>query len=130
MHLDDVIAMTNHINDVFESMYISRSMLVCGATSTMYYMYALLSKLDYPVDVLTVHNAQRVLDRFLAHKVRMIIVHHTYIPLFETYLKSVWSLLDVCFVDAVGCGAGDGGGGGFGPNLTLVKDGENRMFEI
>ena len=89
------------INDVYESHYIHKSLIVCGFSDleTMYHMNHIMKSLDYPVDVLTVRRSPEVLKRFCAHSLRTLIVGELFGALLETHLSFVASHIDTVFVD-------------------------------
>ena len=87
------------IEDVFETMYITKSMIICKDVPTMYYMKNILTKLDYPVEILTIKNAKDVLIGFSKHKIRMIIVSEACFDVFTSYLSFMFSYFDAIFID-------------------------------
>jgi ssRNA-specific RNase YbeY (16S rRNA maturation enzyme) len=83
-------------------MFISRSIIVCKDAESMHDLKYKLSQLDYPVDILSFHNAKDVLERFISHRIRMIIVHTMFYFAFESYISSMVilpKLIDVVFID-------------------------------
>jgi hypothetical protein len=88
-----------HINAVYESRYVGKSMVVSMDPSTMYHLHRMLHDLDYPVEMMTIHNAASVLEALCAHQIRMVIVHPASFQHIATIMDSILSIIDVIFVD-------------------------------
>jgi hypothetical protein len=89
------------INDVYESQYVHKCLIVCGFSDlhTMYHMKHMLERLDFPVDVLTVLRANDVLTRFTKHSLRTLIVGELCGAMMETHLRFLADQIDLVFVD-------------------------------
>ena len=96
-----VVSIVRKINDVYESRYITRSIVVCGFADleTMCLMKSVMERLDYPVEVLTVQHSKEVLARFNATSIRTLIVSELCGALFESLLSFLATHIDVIFVD-------------------------------
>lgn len=91
------IEYAQHISDIFESMYIYRSIVVCQHPSTMYHTARLLKRLDFPVETVTIFNCKDALYKYANGTARMLIMSEAFARLLMQYAKEVFDQVSVVF---------------------------------
>jgi hypothetical protein len=81
------------INDIFESKYIYKSIVVCKTPKYFYHIHNILKNLIFPVEILTHDNFTKVLSRFHKGEIRMIIVNEMMLNILVRYF--VYEIKDV-----------------------------------
>jgi hypothetical protein len=90
----------SQIENIYETFYISKSMLVCKSTQSMFYMKEMLSTLDHAVELLTLANAKHVLGMFSSHKIRMIVVNEKLFEIIGNWFPFIFNAFDTYFFDS------------------------------
>ena len=95
--MDTCVHYVKQINDVFENVYVDRSIVLCGSLNTMYNVAELLECQDYPVAIATIFNTKDPIVSFIKGKVRMLIIRESLVHILIQYMPEVLKVSNVVF---------------------------------
>lgn len=72
--MDTIFKECKRINDVFETEYINKSIIICNNPGVMYHLNTILQSQLYPVDILSHLQFKQTLDKFMKGNLRMLIM--------------------------------------------------------
>lgn len=87
--MENIIQNIRHINDIFHTKYVYKSVVVCQTPFELFYMYNLLKSLDYPVYLLTHESYEQGLLLFTKHRIRMLIMTPIMYEVISRYQKDI-----------------------------------------
>lgn len=86
------------INEVFESEYIYKSLVICNDPSHVYHMLSLLKKSDFPVELLSYDNFNDVMYRFTTGNVRMLILSDMLYHILDSHYEDLFKDVSKIFL--------------------------------
>lgn len=95
--MDAYVNYVRQINDVFENIYVDRSIVLCGSLDTMHNIAELLEGQDYPVAIVTIFNTKDPIVSFVEGKVRMLIMSESLVHVLLKYMPEVLKAANVVF---------------------------------
>ena len=95
--MDACVNYVKQINDVFENVYVDRSIVLCGSLDTMHNVAELLECQDYPVAIATIFNTKDPIVSFIEGKVRMLIMSESLVHVLLKYMPDVLKAANVVF---------------------------------
>lgn len=88
------------ICDVFESIYVYKSIIVCNDTSIMYHMHDLLKTLLFPICIVSQENHIETLQSLLDGNIRMLIMSQPMFDVITEYHMDKVADVDVIFLSS------------------------------
>ncbi len=85
------------INDVFENVYVDRSIVLCRTLDVMHHVAELLEGQDYPVSIVTIFNTKDPVVKFVEGKVRMLIMSESLMHVIKKFMPDVYNIANVIF---------------------------------
>lgn len=96
--MDACVKYVKEIDNVFQSIYVDRSIVICKSLDTMYGLGELLSKLDFPLATMTIFDARAPLTKYLEGMARMLIMSEAMALVTKEYMPQAFELANVIFV--------------------------------
>jgi hypothetical protein len=95
--MESYVNYVKQINDVFENVYVDRSIVICRSLDAMHHVAELLEAQDYPVAIVTIFNTKEPIAKFVEGKVRMLIMSESLIHVIREYMPDVYNITNVIF---------------------------------
>jgi len=95
--MDRYVNYVKQINDVFESVYVDRSIVLCRNLDTMHNVAEILEGQDYPVAIATIFNTKDPMVKFAEGKVRMLLMTESLLHVVKKYMPDVYDAANVVF---------------------------------
>lgn len=96
--MDIIYEECQKINQVFESIYIYKSIVVCNEQKHFYYIPRILKKLLFPVEVITHDTLNSTFKKFQEGKIRMLVVSELMLNILLAYYPYDMDTVDVVFL--------------------------------
>jgi hypothetical protein len=88
--MNSILDECQQINDVFETEYIYKSLIICNDPSHVYHMLTILKQSDFPVELLSYDNFNEMVYKYSNGNVRMLILSDMLYHILESHWEDLF----------------------------------------
>lgn len=96
--MEKIMKICENINNVFEDIYINKSIVIANSPKEIYHVYTILEQQNYPIEILHDDHFKEILDRFTNGNIRMMIMSDLMFYVLRTHWNSCLDDVSVYFL--------------------------------